>query len=227
MRIKENIASEFNEFSVNYTRDMIACVPHYLELISAFTKDLASTFVPKKLLDLGCGNGNTTAEVVKRFPNTEYELIDASQKMIDLCKHRFREYSITYTTSYFKDFTFDEECYDMITAGFSLHHCDSEEKKNLFRIIRKGLKEGGIFGMSDLMINKNTVEHSQLLNDWKTFVSKSYPDNEMWEWLMEHYNEFDKPDHYQDQIDWLTDAGFNNINIVFQEDHWVHLRAVK
>ncbi len=227
MRIKENIASEFTEFSVNYTRDMIACVPHYLESMSGFTKDLPDAFVPKKILDLGCGNGNTTAEMLKRFPNAEYELVDASQKMIDLCQNRFAGYNMLFTNSYFKDFIFKHDNYDMVTAGFSLHHCDSEEKKDIFRNVCRSLKTGGIFGISDLMINKSSAEHSQLLKEWKSFVMKSFPDDEKWEWLMEHYDEFDKPDNYEDHIQWLKEAGFAKLNIVFQQDYWVHLRATK
>ena len=81
--------------------------------------------------------------------------------------------------------------------------------------------------MSDLMIDKNSIEHSQLLKDWKTFVMKSFPDDEKWEWLMEHYNEFDKPDDYQDQIQWLKDAGFSKVEIIFKENFWIHIRATK
>ena len=227
MRIQEDIASEFNEFSANYTRDMIACVPYYLELISSFTTDLPISFDPKNILDLGCGNGNTTAEIIERFPNAEYELVDASQKMIDLCEYRFRDYKVRYLTSYFEDFTFTEDRYDMATAGFSLHHCDSEEKKTLFQSIRKSLKPGGIFAMSDLMISKKSDQHPQLLEDWKTFVMKSFPNTEKWKWLMEHYAEFDKPDNYDDQIEWLKEAGFSKVEIVFQEDYWIHIRATK
>ncbi|MFT6797860.1 MAG: tRNA (cmo5U34)-methyltransferase, partial [Maribacter sp.] len=38
MKIGETIAVEFNDFSKNYTNDMIGCVPHYLSLLSSFTK---------------------------------------------------------------------------------------------------------------------------------------------------------------------------------------------
>ncbi|NND52276.1 MAG: class I SAM-dependent methyltransferase [Flavobacteriaceae bacterium] len=227
MRIKENIASEFNEFSANYTNDMIACVPHYLDLISSFTKDLPHQFDPKRILDLGCGNGNATAEVLQKYPEAQYYLLDASEKMLELCQHRFIGSDMSYLTSYFQDYEFESDFFDMIIAGFSLHHCDSEEKKSLFKKIYKALKSGGIFGMSDLMIDKNEPEHRQLLQDWKQFVLKNFPDEDKWEWLMEHYDEFDKPDHYSSQIQWLKEAGFSTIHTVFQNDYWVHLRAIK
>lgn len=227
MRIGENIASEFNEFSVNYTNDMIACVPHYLKLLASFTKNLPEKFRAGHILDLGCGNGNTTATLLKFFPKAHYELLDASEKMIDLCRDRFKDNNTKYTTKYFKDFEFNDGFYDMITAGFSLHHCDANEKRALFRSINKALKKEGIFGFSDLMIDTQRPEHSELLTAWKTFVLQSFPDGEKWEWLMEHYREFDKPNDYRDQITWLEAAGFNDIRIIFQEGHWVHIRAIK
>jgi ubiquinone/menaquinone biosynthesis C-methylase UbiE len=227
MRIKDNIASEFNEFSVNYTNDMIGCVPHYLKLMSSFIENIPAEFTPKNILDLGCGNGNTTSVISQLFPNAHYTLLDASEQMIALCSKRFNDFTVEYVTSYFKDFQFTADFYDMIAAGFSLHHCDSNEKKLLFQNIFKSLKKGGIFGCSDLMINTSTPEHIKLLEEWNSFVSKSFPDGEKWKWLMEHYNEFDKPDDYTDQIKWLEQVGFKNIQIITQENYWTHIRATK
>lgn len=227
MRIGDNIASEFNEFSVNYTRDMTKCVPHYINLIDAFVNDLPKGFLPKTLLDLGCGNGNVTSHLLQLFPNSKYVLVDASEEMISLCKQRFKGHHVQYVTSYFEDFKFKSNAIDMITAGFSLHHVDSENKKDLFKKIYQSLLTGGIFGYSDLMIDKNKPEHSKLLEDWKAFVYRNFPDGEKWEWLMEHYEQFDKPNDSKDQIKWLQQAGFKNIETSVMEKYWVHIRAIK
>jgi ubiquinone/menaquinone biosynthesis C-methylase UbiE len=161
------------------------------------------------------------------FPEAHYTLVDASEQMIHICEARFKEYHVEYVTSYFKDFEFKDDCYEMITAGFSLHHCDSEEKKQLFKNIYRSLKKGGIVSYSDLMIDKNKPEHLKLLKDWKAFVHKSFPDGEKWEWLMEHYNEFDKPDDFQKQSQWLEEAGFTTIEVIAKEGYWMHLRGIR
>ena len=44
---------------------------------------------------------------------------------------------------------------------------------------------------------------------------------------MEHYEAFDKPTDYLDQIEWMRNAGFTNIEIPFKEEYWIHLKAVK
>ncbi len=227
MKIGETIAVEFNDFSKNYTNDMIGCVPHYLSLLSSFTKHFPNHFKPTSILDLGSGNGNVTAQLITCFPTAKFTLVDASAEMINLCRSQFKDYDVIYANTYFKDFSFREERYDLIVAGFSLHHCDEDEKQVLFKKIYTSLKKGGIFSFSDLMINKTNPNHPTLLNQWKEFVNDNFPDGKKWTWLMEHYEAFDKPTDYLNQIEWLKNAGFNTIKIPFKENYWMHLQTVK
>ncbi len=227
MEIGKNIALEFNDFSKNYTNDMIGCVPHYLQLISSFVKYLPNNFNPKTILDLGSGNGNITAQLIPYFPNATFILIDASAEMIDLCRYQFKEYDIVYVNKYFKDFLFKKESYDLIVAGFSLHHCDENEKQSIFNNINNSLKKGGVFSYSDLMISKTNPDHPILLEKWKKFVNTNFSDGEKWSWLMEHYEAFDKPTDYLVQMEWMRNAGFTNIQIHFREEYWIHLQTKK
>jgi ubiquinone/menaquinone biosynthesis C-methylase UbiE len=227
MKIGVTIDKEFDAFSVNYTEDMTKCVPHYQKLLSSFSKNLPKGFNPKRILDLGCGNGNVTAQLLQSFPNAQYELLDASNQMINLCRNRFKEYSINYHTTFFYDFHFSENSYDMVVAGFSLHHCSAIEKKALFKKIYTSLKPGGVFGYSDLMIDKTKAEHKVLLKKWKSFVLKNYANSEKWEWLMDHYAQFDMPDSLEKQMEWLQQAGFKEIEPIIYDAYWVHIRATK
>jgi len=227
MEIGENIAVEFNEFSKNYTKDMIGCVPHYLELISNFVKHFPVNFSPYSILDLGCGNGNITAQLIPHFPNASFTLVDASSEMIELCREQFKNYDIIYSNMYFNDFIFKPESYDLIVAGFSLHHCDYNEKRSVFKDIFSSLKEGGIFSYSDLMITITNPDHPVLLEEWHHFVDSNFPDGEKWSWVMEHYKAFDKPTDYLDQIECLRNVGFTNIQILFKKGYWIYLQAVK
>lgn len=228
MKIQENIASEFDEFAKDYTNDMIRCVPYYLQLMKSFSSYFPKNFQPASILDIGCGNGNSSAQLTSLFPEATYTLLDASSEMIELCKKRFKSYSIICENKYFKDFHFKENTYDLVIAGFSIHHCNEEEKQDLFKNIYKSLRKGGFFSCSDLMISKTNTNHPELLKNWETFVINNYPNREKWEWLMEHYDTFDKPTDYQKQVEWLTNIGFKQITFPFQEEnYWIHIQALK
>lgn len=227
MSADKNIALEFDEFSKNYTDVMIRCVPPYMELISSFVKHLPDNFKPESILELGCGNGNITAQLITHFPKATFNLVDASAEMIALCRKQFRDFEVIYSNTYFQDFEFEENAYDLIVAGFSLHHLDDKEKRSVFKKIYRSLKKGGIFSYSDLMINKTSPDHPKLLEEWGEFVNSNFPDGEKWAWVMEHYEAYDKPTDYLLQIDWLKNAGFNTIQIPFRENYWVYLQAVK
>ncbi|SDS28731.1 class I SAM-dependent methyltransferase [Gramella sp. MAR_2010_147] len=227
MKNEKDIAIEFNEFSKNYTNDMIGCVPHYRDLVSSFGKFLPRDLNPEAILDLGCGNGNITAQLIPHFPEAVFNLVDASSEMLDLCRKQFNNYTVNFHNSYFKDFCFQKDHYDLVVAGFSLHHCNTKEKQSLFRKIYSSLKSGGVFCYSDLMINKTNPAHPALLKEWGDFVNSNFPGGEKWDWVMEHYRIYDKPEDYHLQIEWLEQAGFNNIQIPYRDGYWIYLQAVK
>lgn len=226
-RTQDDISKEFNVFSANYTEDMIKCVPHYLNLLQAFSQKYPSGFSPLHILDLGCGNGNVTAQLIDHYPKASYTLVDASETMLNLCHERFKNYDIKSVQSYFKDFELTPSQYHLIVAGFSLHHCEPDEKRFLFNKVYSALVPGGIFAISDLMINKDDKAHERVKTNWQKLVLSNYPDDEKWNWIMEHYAEFDRPDHFKDQIDWLIAEGFELYDLIKKDDYWVHLKVSK
>ena len=175
MKVKDSIAAEFDQFSGNYTEDMTKCVPHYPKLLSCFCDCLPDDFSPDAILDLGCGNGNVTALLLKEFPHAHYTLLDASAEMLALCKQRFSWNNVTCIERYFRDYDFPRCRFDLITASFSLHHLDSGEKQWIFPILFDALKPGGLFTCSDLMISKQHDQYETLCEEWRLFVDSHFP----------------------------------------------------
>ena len=227
MKLQDNIAKEFNEFSKNYIQDMIKIVPYYLPLLEHFTDDIPSQFNPINILDLGCGNGIVTTKLLPLFPDAHYTFLDASYKMLELCEEQFGNQNKDYVTSYFQDYDFNKTNFDLVVAGFSLHHCSAQDKQDLFKKIYKSLKPNGMFMCSDLMVDKNETSHQDLLDYWKAFVVKNPNDLEIWDWLMEHYQTYDNPDKLNNQLDWLKQAGFTDFKIHVYHNHWIHFKAFK
>ena len=226
MKLQSNIVEEFNEFSKNYTADMVKVVPYYLKLLEQFSQNLLEDFNPKHIMDLGCGNGNITHNLLKLYPDADYTLLDASENMLELCKAQFGSHNKTYVQSYFQNYKFPILKFDLVVAGFSIHHCNAKEKQILLKNIYKSLSPNGVFTCSDLMVDKNLHEHKYLLEFWKDFVLKN-SDQNTWEWLMEHYNTYDNPNSLNQHLKWLKQAGFTDFNINVYNTYWVHLKAFK
>lgn len=226
-RVKEDIAKEFDAFSSDYTSDMIRCVPHYLNLVEYQTRRLPADFRPARILDLGCGNGNLSVELSALYPKASYILADISEEMLRLSLQRMECFATEVQLKSFDQLEFEDASLDLVVAGFSLHHVPAEQKRAVFDKMARWLRKGGIFAYGDLMINKSQAEHISLLIEWESFVLGNYPDEEKWLWLMEHYDNFDSPDNFYDQIQWLEKAGFSSVRIAWQESYWTCLYAVR
>jgi len=176
-----NLAKEFDELSDNYTSDIKRWVPYYREMIEAIGSNLPVGFNPRRILDLGCGNGNVTALLHKRFPKATFTLLDASSEMIKACQERFSGYSFSFRLGYFQDAQLEENTFDLVVAGLSLHHLTGEEKKQLFLKVFRCLSPGGCFSTSDLMIEKQDEPfHSTHLKSWESMAKENGTTSEEW-----------------------------------------------
>jgi len=225
--IKSSISEEFDAFSKNYRNDMIAVVPHYEDLLNAYMQAIPADKKINHVLDIGCGNGTITELLQTKYPDAAYTLIDASIEMLNICRIRLAELSVDYVQTYFNEYVFPEDRYDIAVAGFSLHHCQAQEKRLLYQKVFRSLAADGIFVMSDLFIGKGDEDHPALIAEWKTHVLNHDRTGRKWAWLSEHYAAFDYPDNLKNVILWLEQAGFAQIEIVWQQGHWINLKAIK
>ena len=83
--------------------------------------------------------------------------------------------------------------FDLVTSALCVHHLDSEGKADLFRRVRDALIPGGLFVLGDVVA---PVDESLAT----TPLTPGY----------------DHPSPLADQLDWLTDAGFE-ASVAWQE----------
>ncbi len=54
----------------------------------------------KSILDLGCGTGFITDNLLRQYPNAHYHLLDLSEQMISGCQHKYQDQQgMTFTTA--------------------------------------------------------------------------------------------------------------------------------
>lgn len=124
----------------------------YVEEDSEFYAYTAS-LLPKKenaaVLDLGCGTGLELEAFFKINPAAEVTGIDLTEAMLTALKDKLPDKKITTVCGSYFDVPFGEEAFDAAVSVESLHHFSEEEKLPLFTKLRKALKPGGFFVLTD------------------------------------------------------------------------------
>jgi len=223
------VGQEFDKLEDGYTEKIRRWVPHYDELIHSLVAGLPDDFEPQTTLDLGAGNGNSTFAVRQRFPGVDMVLVDASAKMVLSCAERFGTSDVfTYVEKYMQELSFMPKTFDLVVAGLSLHHLQEADKQVLFSRIYEWLRPGGRFLACDIFVDtKDEQNHQQALAEWERIAREQGSSDEDWQYLMEHYAEYDHPDSFDDQMKWLRESGFPQVSIAFSRGYFGTIQAVK
>jgi tRNA (cmo5U34)-methyltransferase len=219
---------EFNTWQQDYNAKIRRWVPHYDRLLAEMVQlvDLPET---PDFLDLGCGNGNAVALLLKKYPEAEYTLVDAAEDMIDACRQRFAlQKNITYAQKYFQDLNLMPQSFDGVIAGLAFHHLRGVEKKEIFREIYRWLRPGGILSASDLYASKQRSDYRQeVMQSWETLAKSQGTSEREWQAMEEHHAAYDFPDSFEDQISWMKEAGFQDVKITYVSGYWGTVQAHK
>lgn len=184
----------------------------YVEEDSEFYAYTAS-LLPKKenaaVLDLGCGTGLELEAFFKINPTAEVTGIDLTEAMLTALKDKLPDKIITTVCGSYFDVPFGEETFDAAVSVESLHHFSEEEKLPLFTKLRKALKPGGFFVLTDFYADTDDQERffrSELIRLRK---EQNLPDG-----VFYHY---DTPMTVEHEKKILLAAGFSK---VVELDSW-------
>jgi len=178
------------------------------------------------VLDLGCGDGILGQVVLDEFPEAYSTFADFSEPMLDAAERRLVDYEdrativqLDYGDSDWR-LEFDEEQFDVIVSGYSIHHQPDERKKELYAELFELLKPGGIF------IN---IEHVASRSKWgEMLFEEAFIDalvayhkqigssQSRGQIANELYNRPDKDANIlapvEDQCAWLREIGFIHVD---------------
>ena len=97
---------------------------------------------PRRILDFGCGIGNSIPHLKAAFPSAEITGVDVSQRSLDIARQRFPD------TADFQLYDgrgapgWDQDC-DLIFSACVFHHIEAEEQPAIFCMLRNALGPRG------------------------------------------------------------------------------------
>jgi tRNA (cmo5U34)-methyltransferase len=176
-----------------------------------------------RFLDLGAGSGAMAALIGICRPSCEGVLIDFSEPMLD---HARRRLTASHGNWRFLNGDLSSPAwqthlpggrYDAIVSGLVIHHLSSRRKRELFAEVLALLEPGGIFlnmdyvavdgplrGLFDEQMRANAIRAARERSSGACSEKLPFEDTD------------DRPDRVEDQLRWLHEAGFQNVEVHFK-----------
>ena len=211
----------YDNISKDYTDMLDKAVPKYREMLWLMLHYIPDNFKPEKILELGSGTGNLTALVLEKFPEAEITVVDISEKILEECKTRFQSTkTIKYCQSDFKKIDFERKSFDLVLSSIAIHHIKDVDKEILFKKIYSYVKPRGIFTYLDQCMGETSEIYKKNIIAWKVAAFKLGSTKENWKTWMNHQDEHDYHATVKNQIKWLENSSFKNIDILWRNLLW-------
>jgi SAM-dependent methyltransferase len=97
---------------------------------------------PRRILDFGCGIGNSVVHLKAAFPQAQVVGLDVSARSLDIARGRFPN-AATYEIYDGAEIKLPQQSYDLIFSSCVFHHIDAAEHLSIFRQLRRLLAANG------------------------------------------------------------------------------------
>jgi len=182
------------------------------------------------IMDLGCGAGTFAVKVTSFLPEVNCMLIDLSANMLEKAKERVLENingKVTVFQGDFREIEFGENCFDVITAGTTLHHLrDDQEWESVFKKVFMALKKGGTFWINDIVLSETDEINQMMLDGWIGEMGKHHDADEIEMYLARYENE-DTPRTLSYQLDLMKRVGFRETIVLHKHFNFAAFGARK
>jgi tRNA (cmo5U34)-methyltransferase len=157
---------------------------------------------PRRLLDLGCGDGRLAALVLEHRPSIEEIVaIDISEPMLQLARQRFHDDPrVSISRWDLDDPVVGFGTFDAVVSGFAIHHLPHSRKRTLFGEIAEHLAPGGTFANLEVVASATPERHAEFL----AAIGRTADDAE------------DQLATIEDQLAWMRDAGLSNVDCLWR-----------
>jgi ubiquinone/menaquinone biosynthesis C-methylase UbiE len=180
---------------------------------------------PRRVLDLGCGDGILLASVMEAFPDAAGVALDYSPLMLEQARGRLAAFGVRATVgeadlatpAWLQAIT---GRFDAVLSGFAIHHLPDDRKRALYGEIFALLAEGGVF-LNCEHVSSPTPQVEQLFDDAMS--------EHLWQRRRERGEEvtreqvrkefLERPDRaanilasVEEQCGWLREIGFRDVD---------------
>lgn len=220
------LKEKFSQGAEEYDQQRKHVIP-CLEDLYEITCNLATVENPQpKILDLGAGTGLLTSYLHDRYPEGHFTLLDLSDEMLEIARARFENApNFRYMVADYLKEDF-EGFYDVIVSSLSIHHLEHENKKFLYKKVYKNLSPGGIFLNADQVLGPHPNNEEEYQQNWMNKIDVGSLSDAEKKIILDRM-ELDNPALLLDNLKWLEEGGFNDVDTYYKYYNFVVIYGKK
>lgn len=222
--MSEAVAATFSRHAGGYDaarRRLIPCFDDFYGSALAVLDDLQD---PLSVLDLGAGTGLFSALLLERRPGVRVHLTDASEGMLDQARGRFGQRAgVSFEVADMAEADLGGP-WDAVISALAIHHLDHAGKRALFGRIRRSLKPGGWFVNAEQIAAPDSVSEARQTARWYAAIRAAGLSEAEVDAATERMRH-DICASVEDQLAWLREAGFFEVDCPFRNGRFAVLCA--
>jgi tRNA (cmo5U34)-methyltransferase len=187
-------------------------IPHRMEGFAVLMEVLPAS--PRRVLDLGTGDGYTLGLVRSVYPEADGVGVDFSAEMLGLARERFAgDAGVEIVEHDLDDPLPALGTFDLVVSSFAIHHCVDERKRALYGEVFELLEPGGSF------LNLEHVDSAtpELHVDFLAAIGKTPAEDDPSNKLVV----------VETQLTWLREIGFAQVDCLWKWREVALLAGVK
>jgi len=215
---------------INYGQYVVPTRDYQMQIIAALLSRLDNSNV---ILELCCGEGLLAEVLLDKFPAVTIQGLDGSVEMLQRARERLARFGDRFRSELFDlaSAAWRKPGFEInaVVSSMAIHHLMGPQKKELFIDVNRMLAPDGVFIIADIVEHPGdmgrhlaaetldeVVRGRSLELDGNTSAFDFFRKEG---WNIFRYldpEDIDKPSPLFDQLKWLEQAGFVNIDI-----HWM------
>ena len=201
----EKMGAFFDARLEGYEAHQLNCIESAREFYP-FTASCLPRAADAAILDLGCGTGLELGYYFELVPTAKLTGIDLAPGMLAALRGKFPDQSLTLIAGSYFDVPLGSCVFDAALSVESLHHFTKEEKVPLYEKVRKSLKPGGFFILTDYFALSDEEERARRAELLRLKQEQGIRDGAFY-----HY---DTPLTVAHETEALRAAGFSSVSVL-------------
>jgi tRNA (cmo5U34)-methyltransferase len=188
---------------------------------------------PFTVVELCCGEGLLAEALLERSPTCTVIGLDGSAGMLQRAQERLAAYEARFQARQFDlaetSWRETAQAVQAVVTSMAVHHLDGPQKQALFRDVYRMVTDGGAFVIADIIQTAHSLGQGLAAKAWDEAVRErsleldgntaAFDFFTREGWNTHRYldpDDIDKPSRLFDQLKWLEQAGFADVDV-----HWM------